>query len=64
MKYKWEIKIVRYGEEKEYLDEGWEPFAISAHDTSYQYYNTTKGVTETEHQTTDYIYLRRKVIIH
>ena len=56
---KWDIVRVRAGEEQEYLDKGYEPFGVSAHDTSYEFLNTSLNRYETAHQTTDYIYLRK-----
>ena len=56
----WEIVVVKYGMEERYLKEGWEPFSVSPHDTSYQFLNTTSQRYETQHEATDYIYLRRK----
>ena len=57
----WEMVKVRSGEEGELLRDGWEPFSISPQDTSYQFYNTSAGRSETQHQSTDYIYLRKVV---
>lgn len=56
---KYEIKYVRQGEEKELLTQGWEPFGVSPHNTSYRFLDTTSGKQETHYQTTDYIYLRK-----
>lgn len=58
---KWEIRCVRRGDEEELLKQGYEPFGVSPHNTSYQFFNTSLKRTETEYQTTDYIYLRRRV---
>lgn len=58
---KWQIVSIRYGEEAEYLDAGWEPFAVSPHNTSYQIFNTSLNRYETQYQSTDYIYLRRRI---
>jgi hypothetical protein len=58
---KYEIRRVRVGEEQQWLDKGYEPFGISPHDTSYQYLDTTLQRYMTHHQTTDFIYLRKKV---
>ena len=53
------IKCVRVGEEEELLRAGYEPFAVSARNTSYEFYNTSAHKRETQHQTEDYIYLRK-----
>jgi len=42
-----------------YLDDGWEPFAVVARDTSYQFTDTSTATRQTQHQSTVYIYLRR-----
>lgn len=52
---KYNIKKVREGEEQKYLDEGWEPFAVVAVNSSYEC-NNGKNVV---YQSTVYIYLRR-----
>lgn len=56
----WEVVKVRSGEEKELLRQGWEPFSVSPHDTSYQFLNTSSGKYELQPQSTDYIYLRKE----
>ena len=58
---KYDVRCVRVGEHQPLLDEGYEPFAVSAHDTSYGFLNTTTNRREIEHQTTDYIYLRKPI---
>lgn len=58
---KYDIRTVRTGEEQTLLDEGYEPFGVSAHDTSYQFLNLSTNRRETKHQTTDYIYLQKKI---
>jgi len=58
---KWQIVSVRYGEEAKYLDAGWEPFAVSPSNTSYRFFNTSLNKHETEYQSRDYIYLRRRI---
>ena len=58
---KYDIVSVRAGEEQPLLNKGYEPFGISPHNTSYQYLNTTINRYVTEHQVTDYIYLRKKI---
>lgn len=60
---KWEIISVRSGEEKKYLEDGYEPFGVSPHDTSYMFTNTNNNEREIQHRTTDYIYLRKKKIV-
>lgn len=55
----YEICRARYSEVRHLLNKGWEPFGVSARDISYHYLNTTTNRQETEHQTTDYIHLRR-----
>ena len=55
----WKIACAQQGEESKYLKEGWKPFAVVSHDTSYSFYNSTERKGETEHQTTDFIYFRR-----
>ena len=57
----WDIKRVRSGEEGELLEQGYEPFGVSPHDTSYWFFNTTEGKKELIYQTTDYIYLRKRI---
>ncbi|KKK65264.1 hypothetical protein LCGC14_2975890 [marine sediment metagenome] len=57
----WDIKTVRSGEEGKLLEQGYEPFGVSPHDTSYRFLNTTAGEMELQHQTTDYIYLRKRI---
>ena len=59
---KYIIRSARSGEEQSLLDEGYEPFGISAHDTSYTFLNTSTNRREVEHQTTDYIYLRKEAL--
>jgi len=59
MKKQWETAVVRKGEEQPYLDDGWEPYAVSPHDTSYEMTDNISGRRVTEHQTTDFIHLRR-----
>lgn len=54
-----EVCSTPVGEEKDLLKEGWEPFGVSAHNTSYIFTNTTNNKRETHYQTTDYIYLRK-----
>jgi hypothetical protein len=56
---KYEIVRVRYGEQQKYLDDGCEPFGVVALDTSYDFINTTINQRQTQHQSTEYIYLRR-----
>lgn len=56
----WENKCVRQGEEGKYLQDGWEPFAVSPQDTSYTFLNTSSHKREVEHQTTNLIYLRKR----
>ena len=58
---KWDIRQVRSGEERELLEQGYEPFGVSPHVTSYQFFNTSLRRHETNHQTTDYIYLRKLI---
>ena len=58
---KYDVRCVRAGEEQQLLDEGWEPFGVSAHDTSYTFLDTTTGRRETEYRSTDYIYLRKEI---
>jgi hypothetical protein len=50
---RWAIVCVKAGEEAKYLELGWEPFAVSPHNTSYMF-----NGTQTYYQSTDYIYLR------
>jgi len=57
----WEIKSVRVGQEQKFLEQGWEPFAVSSHNTSFEFFNTSTNRQETSHQTTDYIYLRKEI---
>lgn len=58
---KWDIKRVRSGEESKLLEQGYEPFGVSPNDTSYRFFNTTENRRELQHQTTDYIYLRKLI---
>ena len=58
---KYDVRRVRVGEEQQLLDQGYEPFAVSPQDTSYRFLNPTSWRSETQHQTTDYIYLRKVV---
>ena len=55
----WEIISVRQGEEAKYLEAGWEPYGVSPHDASYEFYATNQKKFTTEHKTIDYIHLRR-----
>ena len=55
----WEIKCVERGEERNYLVDGWEPFAIFPQDVSYDFTNTITLQRETAHRTVNLIYLRR-----
>ena len=57
----YEIRCVRYGEEGELLKDGYEPFGVSSHDTSYTYFDTRLRTRDIHHRTIDYIYLRKKV---
>ena len=57
----WDVKSVRKGEESVLLKEGWEPFGLVAHDTSYSFFNTSTHKDDVCHQTTDCIYLRKEV---
>ena len=61
MTKKWDTRCVRSGEEQNLLDQGYEPYGVSGHDTSYMFLNTSNGKRETEHRTTDYIHLRKLV---
>lgn len=54
---------VRYGEEQEYLDKGYEPFAVTTEDTSYMFTDSSTGRREMKPQSTDYIYLRKQVVL-
>ena len=56
---KYDVRWVKVGEEKPLLDEGYEPFAVSAHDTSYEVATSNIYISKTVHRTTDYIYLRK-----
>jgi len=58
---KWNIEKVRSGESEELLKQGYEPFGVVSHDTSYLYQNTTNNQRELHRQATDYIYLRKHV---
>lgn len=58
----YEITSARVGEHQKFLDEQWEPFGVSGHDTSYIFYNTSDQRDEVHHQTTDIIYFRREKI--
>ena len=60
---KWETAVVRKGEEQPFLNEGWEPFAVCPHDESFRFYNTTEKVMQAVPRTTDYIHLRRAVMV-
>ena len=55
----WETISVRSGQEQKYLEQGWEPFGVSGHDESYEFYATNQKRFTTEHKTVDYIHLRR-----
>ena len=55
----WETISVRQGEEQKYLEQGWEPFGVSPHDESYEFYATNQKRFTTKHRTVDYIHLRR-----
>ena len=55
----WEIKCVKQGEERKYLEDGWEPFAVVPQDVSYDFTNTTTNRRETAHRTVGLIYLQR-----
>jgi len=56
---KWEVKSFDSSSStvKEYLEAGWEPFAVTSRNSSYEYNNGK----DTHHKSTDYIYLRRLV---
>jgi hypothetical protein len=56
------IVSVRLGNEEKYLEEGWEPFGVSPHDESYEFYATNQKRFVTEHRTVDYIHLRKLTI--
>jgi hypothetical protein len=58
---KYDIRVVRAGEEQALLDGAYEPFSVVSHDTSYWFYNTSLNMRELERQNTDYIYLRKPV---
>jgi len=57
----YDVQRVRFGEHQALIDEGYEPFGVSAHDTSYGFYNTTLRKQDVVNQTTDYIFLRKQV---
>ena len=57
----WQVKRVCSGEEAGLLKDGWEPFAVSPNNSSYQFYNTSLRKYDTQHQTTDFIYLRKEI---
>ncbi len=60
---RWELKSVQSYQNQELdtlLKDGWEPFAVSTRDTSYNFDNTTTGKRETQHQSAEYIHLRRQ----
>jgi len=56
---RWEMVRVRYGEEKKYLEDGWEPFAATAEITTNNYRDSINGRAIMEMKSNDYIYLRR-----
>jgi len=56
----WELLKVRQGEEHRLLAKGWEPFAVSARNTSYEYTDPNTERRCTRYQSDDYIYLRRE----
>ncbi len=59
---KYDIVRVRYGEHQKYLDKGYEPFGATSENTSYNFTNTSNHRRETEYQSTDYIYLRKRCV--
>lgn len=56
---KWEITGFAVGSEalEEYLAEGWEPFAVTSQNTSFQF----NDARDTKYQSRDHVYLRRVV---
>ena len=57
---KWEIIRVRYGEEKKYLEDGWEPFGAIAEITTNNFRDSYSNERIMEVKSNDYVYLRRQ----
>uniref|UniRef100_A0A6M3K5Y0 Uncharacterized protein n=1 Tax=viral metagenome TaxID=1070528 RepID=A0A6M3K5Y0_9ZZZZ len=59
---KWTVIRIRYGEEQKYLDDDWEPFAVTSEVTTNHFQGSSMtgiGRFMMDIKSNDYIYLRR-----
>ena len=57
----WEIMKVKYGEHRGLLEEGYEPFAVTTENTSYECKDSRTFKTHTQYRSADWIYLKREL---